>query len=193
MYAERIARSIQELYISFSYNESLVLGLVNYSDYNINNFVNTFLKSWNQSLGKVNMGISENKAGIEKQAENFNNAFTAMKMAKRQYKEVIFYDKLDIYKILLNTRDSDILKEYYNDTLGKLEKYDKENNTNLMDFLDLYLKNNGSVQLVAEKQYIHRNTVNNQLKKIEKITNHNPLELEEKVKLIIGFYIRDVM
>ena len=193
MYAERIARSIQELYISFLYNECLVVGLVNYSDYNINNFVNTFFKSWNQSLGKINMGISENKVGIEKQAENFNNAFTAMKMAKKQYKQVIFYDKLDIYKILLNTRDSDLLKEYYNDALGKLEKYDKENNTNLMDFLDMYLKNNGSVQLVAEKQYIHRNTVNNQLKKIEKITNHNPLELEEKVKFILSFYIRDIM
>jgi predicted DNA-binding protein YlxM (UPF0122 family) len=193
MYAERIARSIQELYISFSYNECLVLGLVNYSDYNINNFVNTFFKSWNQSLGNVNMGISENKVGIEKQAENFNNAFTAMKMAKKQYKQVIFYDKLDIYKILLNTRDSDILKEYYNNTLGKLEKYDKENNTNLMDFLDMYLKNNGSVQLVAEKQYIHRNTVNNQLKKIEKITNYNPLDLHEKVKFILSFYIRDIM
>jgi len=193
VYAERIARSIQELYISFSYNECLVLGLVNYSDYNINNFVNTFFKSWNQSLGKINMGISENKVGIEKQAENFNNAFTAMKMAKKQYKQVIYYDKLDIYKILLNTRDSDLLKEYYNDALGKLEKYDKENNTNLMDFLDMYLKNNGSVQLVAEKQYIHRNTVNNQIKKIEKITNYNPLDLHEKVKFILSFYIRDIM
>jgi len=193
IYAERIARSIHELYISFSYNDCWVLGLVNYSDYDISNFVNTFFKSWNESLGKVHMGISENKIGIEKQDENFNNAFTAMKMAKKQFKEVIFYDKLDIYKILLNTRDNDILKEYYDHTLGKLEKYDKENNTNLMDFLDMYLKNNGSVQLVAEKQYIHRNTVNNQLKKIEKITNRNPLELEEKVKLILGFYIRDLM
>ena len=125
VYAERIARSIQELYISFLYNECLVVGLVNYSDYNINNFVNTFFKSWNQSLGKINMGISENKVGIEKQAENFNNAFTAMKMAK--------------------------------------------------------------------KQYIHRNTVNNQLKKIEKITNYNPLDLHEKVKFILSFYIRDIM
>jgi len=57
----------------------------------------------------------------------------------------------------------------------------------------MYLKNNGSVQLVAEKQYIHRNTVNNQLKKIEKITNYNPLDLHEKVKFILSFYIRDIM
>jgi predicted DNA-binding protein YlxM (UPF0122 family) len=193
MYSEGIARSIHELYISFSYNESLVLGLVNYSDYDVNNFVDTFLKNCGQYSSKVHMGISENKEGIKVQDENFNKAFTAMKMARKQEKKVIFYDKLDIYKLLLNSKDEEVLKKYYNDTLGKLEKYDKDNNTNLMDFLDMYLRNNANVQLVAEKQYIHRNTVNNQLKKIEKITGYNPLNLDEKVKFILGFYIRDII
>lgn len=192
-YSERIARSIHELYISFSYNECLVLVLVNYGNYDIENFVNTFFKRWNKDLCKVNMGVSENKVGIKVQDENFNTAFTAMKMARRQNKNVVFYDKLDIYKLLLNIKDKDILKVYYDDVLGKLEKYDRENNTDLMNFLDIYLKNNGNVQIVAEKQYIHRNTVNNQLKKIEKITNHNPLNLDEKVKLILGFYIRNIL
>jgi DNA-binding PucR family transcriptional regulator len=116
-----------------------------------------------------------------------------MKMAKKQDKQVVFYNRLDIYKLLLNSKDDDVLKNYYDEVLGKLEKYDQENNTNLMEFLELYLKNNGNVQIVAEKQYIHRNTVNNQLKKIEKITNHNPLNLEEKLKFSLGFYIRDII
>ncbi len=193
LYAERIARSIHELYISFSYNDCWVLVLVNYGNYDIQNFVNNFFKNWNESLWKVHMGISENKAGIKIQDENFNNAFTAMTIAKKRDNEVVFYDKLDIYKLLLNTKDKDVLKEYYDDTLGKLEKYDKENNTDLMDFLYVYLKNNGSQSFVAEKQYIHRNTVNNQLKKIEKITGYNPLNLEEKLRFYLGFYVKDVM
>lgn len=193
MYSERIARSIHELYISFAYNECLVLVLVNYGNYDIDNFVNTFFKSWDKYSCKVHMGVSENKDGIKVQDENFNAAFTAMKMARRQDKKVVFYDKLDIYKLLLNIKDKNILKKYYDDVLGKLEKYDRENNTDLMNFLEIYLKNNGNVQLVAEKQYVHRNTVNNQLKKIEKITNHNPLNLDEKVKLILGFHIKDIM
>lgn len=193
MYSERIARSIHELYISFSYNDCLVLVLVNYGNYDIENFVNTFFKGWNKYSLKVNMGVSQNRAGIKVHDESFNTAFTAMKMGIRQNKKVVFYDKLDIYKLLLNIKDKDILKEYYDDVLGKLEKYDKENNTDLMNFLDIYLKNNGNIQAVSEIQYIHRNTVNNQLKKIEKITNHNPLNLDEKVKLILGFHIRDIM
>ncbi|BCZ47472.1 transcriptional regulator [Clostridium gelidum] len=193
MYSERIARSIHELYISFSYNEYWVLGLVNYSNYDINNFVDTFFKNWGQYLWAVHMGISENKDGIKIQDENFNKALIAIKMAKKQDKEVIFYDKLDIYKLLLNSKDEDVLKKYYDDILGNLEKYDKENDTDLMDFLYIYLKNNGSQSLMAEQQYIHRNTVNNQLKKIEKITGHNPLNLDEKLRFYLGFYIKDIM
>lgn len=193
MYAERIARSIHELYISFSYNECWVLVLVNYSDYDIQNFVNSFFKNWNDSLWKVYMGISGNKSGIKMQAENFNNAFTAMTIGRKKDKQVVFSDKLDIYKLLLNTKNKDVLKEYYDDTLGKLEKYDKENNTDLISFLYVYLNNNGSQSSVAEKQYIHRNTVNNQLKKIEKITGYNPLNLDEKLRLYLGFFIKDIM
>lgn len=193
LYAERIARSIHELYISFKYNDCWVLLLVNYGNYDVENFVNIFFQNWREFSLAVHMGISENKAGIKIQAENFNNAFTAMTLAKRKQKEVIFYNNLDIYKLLLNTRDKDILKEYYEDTLGKLEKYDAENNTDLMTFLYLYLNNNGSQSLVAEKQYIHRNTVTNQLKKIEKITGYNPSGLEEKIKFYLGFYIKDIL
>lgn len=193
MYSERIARSIHELYISFPHNDCWVLVLVNYSDYNINSFVTNFFSEWDMHSCKIHMGVGENKAGIKVQAENFNNAFTAMNMAKKKGKELIFYDKLDIYKILLNTKDKNILKIYYEETLGKLEKYDKENNTDLMEFLYTYLKNNGSQSLVAEKQYIHRNTVNNQLKKIEKITGFNPLGLDEKLRFYLGFYIKDLM
>ncbi|AJG98694.1 PucR family transcriptional regulator [Clostridium beijerinckii] len=193
MYSERLARSIHELYISFSYKDSWVLALVNYGNYDVTNFVDTFFKNWNEPSWKVNMGISENKAGIKMQAENFNNAFTAMTMAKKQGKEMVFYDKLDIHKLLLNAKDKEVLKEYYMDTLGKLEKYDKENNTDLMSFLYMFLQNNGSQSLVAEKQYIHRNTVNNQLKKIEKITGYNPSNLEEKLRFYLGFFVKDVM
>jgi len=193
MYSERIARSIHELYISFKYNDCLVLVLVNYGNYDIENFVNTFFRNWNDPSWKVHMGISSNKAGIKIQPENFNNALTATTMAKKEDKNVFFYEKLDIYKLFLNINDKELLKNFYEEILGKLEKYDKENDTNLMDFLYAYLKNNGSQSLVAEKQYIHRNTVNNMLKKIEKVTGYNPLNLDEKLRFYLGFFIRDVM
>ena len=195
MCSERIARSIHELYICFSYNEYWVLVLVNYSDHDIDNFLNTFLNSEQsvQKECKIHIGISKNQNGIEFQAENFNKALMAAEMAKKKDSEVIFYDKLDIYKLLINTKEKNVLKEYYNATLGILEKYDKENNTNLMEFLYMYLENNGSQSRVAEKQYIHRNTVNNQVKKIEKIIGCNLTNLNDKLRLYLSYYIKDII
>ncbi|HEX2926460.1 MAG TPA: helix-turn-helix domain-containing protein, partial [Ruminiclostridium sp.] len=37
------------------------------------------------------------------------------------------------------------------------------------------------------------NTVTNQLNKIEKITGYDPMDLEHKVKLYIGMYIKDIL
>ena len=86
-----------------------------------------------------------------------------------------------------------MLKDFYKESVGKIEAYDKENQTDLKNFLKIYLENNGSPQLASEKQYIHRNTVTNQLKKISKITGFDPLDLEDRVKLYLAFYINDII
>ncbi len=106
---------------------------------------------------------------------------------------VLQYDELDVYKFIMAVTDREILKEYYEKTLGKLEKYDQENGTKLLEFLRLYLENNASPQLVSEKLYIHRNTVNNMLKKIEKIVGLDLGDLEGKVKYFIAYYISDIL
>lgn len=192
--AEQIARSIKELYIAFKYKEFYVFVLVDYSEYEINKFVNKFWeRSGNNKKSEIHMGISDNVQGIKNQDKNFECALMARKMAVKKNKNYIYYKDLDIYKFMLSIKDIDVLKGFYDSTIGLIEKYDNENNTNLMDFIRIYLENNGSVQIVAEKQFIHRNTVNNTLKKIEKITGCNLLELNEKVRFSIGFYVKDIL
>lgn len=193
LYSEKIARSIHELHISFWYNECLVLLLVNYGNYDIENFVETFLGGWASFQQRVHIGISENLSGFKSQPDNFQHGLTAMGLARNTQRDKIYYSKLDIHKLLLNIRDQSLLRQYYADTLGKLEEYDRENGTELMNFLKMYLHNNGSQSMVAQKQYIHRNTVTNQLKKIEKITGINPSGLEEKLRFYLGLYISELL
>ncbi len=193
-YAERIARSIQELYISFSYKDKLVLALVDYSEKDIKQFISLFFnKAYYNSKWNINMGISENIGGVALQSDNFNKGLIAMKMAIKKNMGVFYYDDLDIDQLLINVKDIEILVKYFNNTLGKVQKYDTENGTNLVDFLSIYLECNGSQSAVAEKLYIHRNTVNNQVKKIEKITGYNLLNLEHKVKLFLAIHIKDII
>ena len=116
-----------------------------------------------------------------------------MEMARKQKVFYRFYDKLDIYKVLYSVNDKSVLRGFYKDTIGKIENYDYNNQTELTQLLRTYFETNGSLQAVSEKLYIHRNTVTNQLKKIEKITGYDPLNMEDRAKLYIGFFIKDVM
>lgn len=193
--AEKTARRIRELYISFSYKDCLILVLAEYSDEEIEKFLDDLLRTSGKrkSGWSLNIGISSNQHGIYNQEKNFEKAFAAMEMSKNRKETVIFYDKLDIYRILFAVNDKSVIRGFYNDTIGKLEQYDRENHSELTEILKTYLENNGSLQLVSEKQFIHRNTVTNQLKKIEKITGYNPMELEDKVMLYMGLYIKDII
>lgn len=195
VYAEKTARKIHELFISFTYKENMVFVLVDYTDEEIESFVKDFLEYVKKEKYEtlIHLGISSNQPGIYNQEQNFQRSIAAMEMAEKRKEMALFYDHLGVYKILYSVKEKSVLRSFYDDTIGGLEHYDRENKTDLVSLLKTYLENNGSLQLVSEKMYIHRNTVTNQLKKIEMITGLNPMELEDKVKLYLGFYIQDII
>jgi sugar diacid utilization regulator len=193
--AERIAKRMQDLFIMFSYKGYLILVLVNFSDEEIKSFVAEFLANTAGTTNgwELHFGISSNKMGVFNQKANFEKALSAMEMAKQQSRQYCYYDELGMYKILYAVNDKSVLRNYYKEIMGKLESYDVENSANLTEMLKTYLQNNSSLQIVAEKQFVHRNTVTNQLKKIEEITGYNPFELEDKIKLCMAFYIKAIL
>ncbi len=193
--AERIARRTQDLFIRFAYKEYIVLVLVNYTDEGISDFVSEFVQcvSLETKNDPIHMGISSNQIGMYDQKDNFEKALSAMEMAKRRKKTFDYYDELGIYKVLYAVGDKTILRDFYRSVIGKLERYDRQNDSSLTNMLKTYLANNGSLQIAAEKQYVHRNTVTNQMKKIEEITGYNPLDLQDKVELSLAFMIKNIL
>ncbi len=193
--AERIVKRMQDLFIVFSYNEYLILVLVNFSDEEIKSFLPEFMETSAGSLGEweMHVGISDNKMGVFHQKTNFEKALSAMEIAKKKDLPYCYYDELGIYKILYAVNDTAVLRSYYKEILGKLEAYDAENSASLTGMLVTYLESNASLAAVAEKLFMHRNTVTNQLKKIEEITGYNPLEMEDKVKFQMALYIQSIL
>ncbi|HWT74084.1 MAG TPA: PucR family transcriptional regulator ligand-binding domain-containing protein [Mobilitalea sp.] len=195
LFVEQIARTSQRMFISFSYQSNLVVVLSESDMYNVRKFADELMNLVRKEKDSfsVYIGVSSIMQGFASQDINFEKAIAANEMAKKKKVRVNYYDDLDIYKVLLAVKDKKVLREFYQDVFGKLEQYDTENGTDLMGFLHSYLDNNGSPQLVSEQQYIHRNTVNNQIKKIEKITGYNLLNLDEKVRCSIGYLIQDIL
>lgn len=192
-FTEKTARFINDAFMSFSYDQNRILVLIDYSAREQASLIYDLTQSREGKNWNLRIGIGSMVQGLEQQKNNFHNAVSALELAKKLDKQIIYYDDLGIYKLLMEIEDTQTLKEYYGNTIEKLERYDEENDTRLVEILHTYLLNNGSPNLVAEKLFLHRNTVNNQLKKIHKITGYNPLELEDKMKLYLGFYIRNIL
>ena len=193
MFSERAARFINDSFMSFSYDNNRILMLVDYSLKEQTSLIYDLTQSMEAKGCRLRIGVGSRIHGLEEQKENFQNALSAQELAKRLDKQIIYYDDLGIYKLLMDVKDIQKLQEFYDNTVGKIKEYDRENSTQLLEILHTYLLNNGSPNLVAEKLYLHRNTVNNQLKKIQKLTGYNPLELEDKLKLYLGFYIQNIL
>lgn len=107
--------------------------------------------------------------------------------------EVAKYQDMGVYRLLMDIEDPATLKEYYNETIGNIVAYDKMNNGDLAIVLRAYLENNGSIQQTAEQMFIHRNTVNYKIRKIEELLDIDLSETSSRVNLDIGFKVADIL
>ncbi len=107
--------------------------------------------------------------------------------------ERIFYTKLGIYRLLLGIEDRDIMLDYYEHTLKPLAEYDRANGTELCRTLRTYLNRNGSVRETAEELYVHRNTINYQLNKIQEILGIEMSSTAARSELLIAFALQDIL
>jgi len=61
------------------------------------------------------------------------------------------------------------LEQYYLEGFNRLHDYDEENGKGYLTTLTAYLRNNMSVSAAAKETFMHRNTMTQQLEKIEEI------------------------
>ena len=106
---------------------------------------------------------------------------------------LIFYSDMGIYKLLMGIDDKEIMTEYYNKTIRPLINYDEKNQSDLTTVLRTYLKHNGSVKETADELYVHRNTINYKLSRIEDLLGVDLSSLDSRLQLSIGFMLLDML
>lgn len=123
------------------------------------------------------------------QAEKIKNL-----QKKKQEKDVFrSYQQLGVYKLLLVMENTEVMQEYYQETLGKLEEYDHVNETDYLYFLKQYFDSGCSTQDVAASLYIHRNSVTYKLHRIEEILGRPINSQDARVNLRIAFMIKEII
>ena len=137
-------------------------------------------------------GISPSKQGYAAISDGYRKAVMAHKVATLHGENCVAYSDMGIYKLLVHIKDTSVLHEIYDETLGTLEEFDSANGTDYMETLKRYLENDSSVQEVARITFVHRNTVNYKLRRIKEILGCE-LNYEDKLRLMLSFFIKEFL
>jgi len=132
----------------------------------------------------VSVGIGSPQDRPEKIRQSLEQAKFALETARvLTSKDGIYrYDQLGIYKLLFKV-DRTELENYYQEVLSALDEYNREHEGDLVNTLSQVLEEGGNFNNIAEKLYVHRNTLKNRLKKIETITGCKLSNPRDRVKL----------
>ena len=145
------------------------------------------------SVNKLYVAVSKTNNKLKSLPKTYRIVLRMLRFAVCANMTPMFHDRLEVKKLILAVDDISLLESIYNENLKKLEVYDRDNGTDYMSFLRLYLKYDGSVQRVAQETFVHRNTINYQLAKIKKILGNSLKTFEERFKIILAFEVRDVL
>ena len=104
-----------------------------------------------------------------------------------------YYSNLGLYKLLMSIDDEDVLRDYYDTTIKPILDYDLVNKTELVDLLRCYLKNDGSVNKTADEMFVHRNTINYKINKIEEICDVDLSTLNVRINFSVGLMLMDII
>lgn len=169
-YVEKELNKITEKYIMFSYENLLIVILVENSLDKIKELANNVLYKKFGTNFSLHIGIGSNKENLNNIEANFQKALSVYNMSVTNNEKVLFYDDLGVYKIFLSVSDNKILKDFFYDTLGNIVEYDKSTNNNYYEFIEQYIDNDASIQKITETLFVHRNTIHYKIKKIKELT-----------------------
>lgn len=144
---------------------------------------------------KISMGVGRLTKSVRCIYKSYNQAKSIQRLQARNKigEDKIFYTNLGIYRLLMGIEDYEIMHDYYEHTLKPLVDYDAINDSDLCKVLHCYLLHNGSVKETAEELYVHRNTINYKLNKIEELLGIEMSSLEARTELMIAFDLQDML
>ncbi|MDW7730128.1 MAG: PucR family transcriptional regulator ligand-binding domain-containing protein [Bacillota bacterium] len=102
--------------------------------------------------------------------------------------EIVSYRNLGLYRLIMDIKNMETLKCYYEETIAPLLEYDHSCEGALIKTLQQYLES-CSIKNAAEILYVHRHTMKYRLEQVRKITGLNPLIPEDALQLNIGLSI----
>lgn len=134
--------------------------------------------------------------GIGQTYENPIQLYKSYQEAKVAYElglllkiEFPFFHDLGIERVLYK-HDLQDLREFFQHVVGELQKYDDENESDLMDTLENFANHQFDLKQTSEAIFLHRNTLRYRIKKIEEILNIKLDDMNNRLNIMAAFKIK---
>ncbi|MEU1598565.1 helix-turn-helix domain-containing protein [Streptomyces sp. NPDC005708] len=117
-------------------------------------------------------GLSEPTSRPDRAPQHLQQAEHAVQLGLRlgRVGQVISYDGLGIYRLLLQIGDMRHLLRFAEDVLGSLIAYEATHKLELVRTLSVYLKEHESLKQTARRLRVHANTISYRIQRIEQLT-----------------------
>lgn len=152
-------------------------------------------------------GLGENELGLsvsvgmggfagrpERLSRGYQEALVALRVARKLQGPggAMHFYEVGSYRLLLDIweRDPGEIRALYEDSVAPLDRYDEANGSQLLETLQVFFKNNESLNRTAAELHAHRHTIRYRLEKIAEITGLSVLETEHKERLSLGLKAR---
>jgi DNA-binding PucR family transcriptional regulator len=141
----------------------------------------------------VSVGIGRFHTDPAETRRAFREAQSALQVSQRlgETASIATFDDMGVYKLLLGAleEDPEEVRNFYQETIARIEDYDRQHNTDLVGTLEAYLSNNRSVAATAEALFTHRHTIRYRLSRINDLTGLDVHRSEDQEKLGFGLKV----
>lgn len=190
-YLKKRVASKDSLNLYYKAGSTLVCAVTSTTDMSVVSLANELKKQVEEKFS-VRLVI-----GIDSSVENFAFAQTALIRAQKANKACMRTQKRDIQLY------DDLNMEVFTDEISELSKqefvhrifkgFNNEEIRNSMVLLETFYDMEGSIQKVSEHLFIHKNTLQNKLKRIAERTGYDPRSIRHSSLFYIAIYFyRDI-
>jgi GAF domain-containing protein len=143
------------------------------------------------------VGLSDLDRGVAGARRRMREAADASRIGRSLVAEggAVSYEQLGAYRYLVHLELDQAPRDRYRESVEKLDEYDRRRNTRLVETLEQFLADRGSVTASARALYVHPNTVRQRLERIERVAglelpDEDLLSLELALKLARLHHVR---
>jgi GAF domain-containing protein len=136
------------------------------------------------------VGISDVDRGAASARRRMREAADAARIGRSLVADggAVCYQQLGAYRYLVHLHADDAPRDRYRSSVERLSEYDRRRGTGLVETLERFLADRGSVAASARALYVHPNTVRQRLERIERVADlelasEDLLSLELALKL----------